>query len=276
MTVRDRAILQAEANVIAAEVIEGANTAARVGGMLRDLADSAAITAELPAQTGLVVSGTPTPGYFVRADASGNAFWGTDAAYNITSFLAVSPLVQIGATVVNPAFTAVHSLTPTSLVLTNNDNAESKSVVGTPTSFTSSQNYTKNTPASVTFTLTGSDGISSSIATRAITWCNRIYYGTKVPAAFNEAFIEGLPSNSLQTTGNRTFTTASAANEHKYFAFPTRLGTAVVVIGGFTYGWTVISTTISVTNSDGFAENYTLIENENLGVGSETIQVTVS
>lgn len=276
MTLRSRATLQAEADVVAAEVIEGANTAARVGGLLRDLADSAALTAELPAQTGLIVAGTPSPGYFVRADASGNAYWGTDAAYNITSFQATTSLVQIGATVASPAFTAVHSLTPTSLVLTNNDNGEAKSVVGTPTSFTSSQNYTKNAPVSVTFTLTGSDGITPSVATRAITWCNRIYYGAAVPGVFNEAFIEALTTSSLQTNGNRTFTLAATATQKKYFAFPTRLGSAVVVIGGFTYSWTVISTTISVTNSDGFTENYTLIENENLGVSSETIAVTVS
>jgi hypothetical protein len=276
MTVRDRATLQTEADTVAAEVIEGANTAARVGGLLRDLADSIALTAELPAQTGLVVAGTPSPGYFVRADAAGAAYWGTDAAYNITSFQAATPLVQIGATVVAPAFTAVHSLTPISLQLTNSDNPELKSVVATPNAFASSQNYTKNTPASVTFTLTGNDGLTSSVATRNITWCNRIYYGAAVPAAFNEAFVEALASNSLQTTGNRTFTLAATATQHKYFAFPTRLGTAAVAIGGFTYGWTVISTTISVTNSDGFTENYTLIENENLGVASETITVTVS
>lgn len=276
MTVRDRAALQAEADVVAAEVIEGANTAARVGGLLRDLADSAAITAELPAQTGLVVSGTPSPGYFVRADASSNAYWGTDAAYNITSFLAATSLVQMGATVVAPAFTAVHTLAPTSLVLTNSDNGEAKSVIGTPSAFTSSQNYTKSAAVSVTFTLTGGDGITTSVATRNITWCNRIYYGAAVPGVFNEAFVEALATSSLQTTGNRTFTLAATATQKKYFAFPTRLGSATVVIGGFTYSWTVVSTTISVTNSDGFAENYTLIENENLGVASEIIQVTVS
>jgi hypothetical protein len=126
------------------------------------------------------------------------------------------------------------------------------------------------------FTLTGSDGISSSVATRTFTWCQLVYWGSAVPAAFNGAFIQALGNSTLQTTGNKSFTLASGATSHKYFAFPTRLGTAAVVIGGFSYSWTVQSTTIAVTNSNGYVENYTLIENENLGVSSETITVTVS
>ncbi len=58
MTVQDRATLQAEADTIAAEVIEGANTAARVGGLLRDLTDSVALSSdpEPPARRSRVIS----------------------------------------------------------------------------------------------------------------------------------------------------------------------------------------------------------------------------
>ena len=277
MTVVTRAQAQAAADTIASEVIEGRNTAARVGGLLRDIADSMALEADPVDPTGLVVSGTPANGDFVRY-ANGEAYWGSDQDYNITSFAAVgSTLLQVGAALVNPAYTAAHTVTPTSLVLTDSEGTAPKNVVGTPTSFSNTLSVTKNTPnATYTATLTGSDGISPSVATRVHTWCQRVYYGAAVPGTFNAAFIQGLASNNLQTTGNRTFSLAATATQKKYFAFPTRLGSASVVIGGFTYSWTVISTTISVTNSDGFTENYTLIENENLGVPSETIQVTVS
>lgn len=276
MTVADRATLQTEADVVAAEVIAGRNTAARVGGLLRDLADSVALSSDPVAPSGLVVTGTPAVGNYVRWSGS-QAYWGSNAAYNITSFSSAVALVQIGGTVATPAFTAAHTLVPTSLALTDSEGTPSKNVVGTPNAFTSNGSFMKGTPnATVTFTLTGSDGISPSVATRTMTWVNRVYYGTKVPAAFNAAFITGLPANALQPTGNKVFSAASAPTEHKYFAFPTRLGTASVVIGGFSYGWTVISTAIAVTNSDGYTENYTLIENENLGVAAETITVTVA
>ena len=276
MTVQDRASLQAEADVIAAEVVEGANTAARVGGLLRDLADSAALAADLIDETGLIVDGTPVAGQFVRWNGA-NAYWGTDAAYNITSFATSSTLVQVSGALNTPAFTAAHTLTPTTLSLTDSEGTPAKNVVGTPTSFSSNGSFTKNLPnATVVFTLTGGDGITTDTATRTVTWCNRVYYGAAVPGVFNEAFVEALSSSALQTSGNRTFTLASGPTQKKYFAFPTRLGGATVVIGGFTYSWTVISTTISVTNSDGYTENYTLIESENLGVPSETIAITVN
>jgi len=245
--------------------------------MLRDLADSVSLSSDPEAPSGLTVTGTAQPGYFVRADASGNAYWGSDADYNITAFTTGTTLVQVSGSLNTPAFTATHTLTPTSLVLTDSQGTPAKDVVATPGSFASNGSFIKNAPnATVTFTLTGGDGLTTDVATRTVTWCNRIYCGAAVPAAFNEAFVEALGSNSLQTTGNKTFTLAAGATQHKYFAFPTRLGSATVVIGGFTYSWTVLSTTISVTNSDGYTENYTLIENENLGVASESITVTVS
>lgn len=225
--------------------------------------------------TGLEVSGTPAAGNVVKWNGT-DAVWGTSGTYAL-GFSVVTATVETSQTVAAPAFTATHTATPTSLVLTNNLNGESKSVVGTPTSFASSLSYQRTTPnQSVTFTLTGSDGITPAVRTATITWGQRVYYGNKVPGTHNAAFITGLPSNTLQTTGSRTFTATAAGTENLYYAYPTRFGTATVVIGGFTYSWTVISTTISVTNAQGYAENYTLIQNENLGVGAKTVAVTVA
>lgn len=224
---------------------------------------------------GLVVTGSPSTGDGVRWTGSA-AVWGNSTAYAITAFAATAPIVETGITVANPAFTAVHNQTPTALLLTNNADAESKNVQATPTSFASSHSFAFATPGTTrTFTLTGTN-LTSDARNASIVAGQKIYYGNKVPGTFNAAFITGLPSNALQTSGNKTFTSSAGGTEHKYFAFPTRLGSATVVIGGFTYSWTVKSTTISVTNAQAYAENYTLIENENLGVGSESITVTVS
>lgn len=224
---------------------------------------------------GLVVSGTPVTGYVPKWNGT-DAVWSTVSGYAM-GFSAVTTLVETSQSVVAPAFTASHTATPTSLVLTNTLNGESKNVLGTPTSFTSSQTYARTTPnQTVVFTLTSTDGITPQVRTATITWGQKVYWGNKVPATHNAAFITGLPSNGLQTTGNKTFTATAGATENLYFAYPTRLGSPTVVIGGFTYSWTVISTTISVTNAQGFAENYTLIQNENLGVGTKTVAVTVA
>lgn len=224
---------------------------------------------------GLVVTGTPAPGNVVKWTGT-DAVWGAAGAYTM-GFTATTTLVETSQTINLPAFTASHTATPTALTLTNNANAEAKNVLATPAAFASAFNYQKTTPnQSVLFTLTGSDGITSAVRTASITWGQRVYWGNKVPGVHNAAFVTALPSNGLQTVGSKTFTATAAASENLYFAFPTRLGSASVVIGGFTYSWTVISTTIAVTNAFGFVENYTLIQNENLGVGAKTVAVTVA
>jgi hypothetical protein len=225
--------------------------------------------------TGLEVEGTPSTGDVPKWNGT-DAVWSAVDSYAM-GFAATTSMVECSQSVVSPAFTASHTETPISLLLTNNLNGESKNVLGTPTSFTSSQTYQRTTPnQTVVFTLSGSDGITSPVRTATMTWGQRVYWGNKVPGTHNAAFVTGLPSSGLQTTGNKTFTATAGGTENLYFAFPTRLGSATVVIGGFTYSWTVISTTISVTNAQGFAENYTLIQNENLGVGAKTVAVTVS
>lgn len=195
--------------------------------------------------------------------------------YDITAMSAASPTLEIGATATNPAFTAAHNRTPTALTLTNTDNGESKNVVGTPTNPSSSQSYTKTANnATVTFTLTGSDGISGDTRTATIAWRPRVYWGIGAAGGNSEAFIEALASSALQSSraGNHN---ANATGSNKiYWAAPASYGTPTFTVGGFAGGFSLVSNTISVTNVNGVTQNYQLWESDVAGLGDTDFTVS--
>jgi hypothetical protein len=196
-------------------------------------------------------------------------------AYDITSLAASSATLEIGASAVSPAFTAAHNRTPTSLVLTNNDNGESKNVVATPTSFTSSQTYTKTANnASVTFTLTGSDGLTGDVRTASITWRPRVYHGIGAAGGNSEAFIEALASSALQSSRTTSYTDNATGSNLLYWAAPASYGTPTFTVGGFVGGFSLVSNTISVTNANGVTQNYQLWVSDVSGLGSTSVVVS--
>lgn len=234
----------------------------------------AATKAYVDSTSGFSPAGTPTTGDVVRWDGT-TPRWGSSVAYSITAFAASSSILEIGATATTPAFTAAHSSTPTSLLLTNTDNAESKSVIGTPASFTSSNNYTKATNnASVTFTITGSDGVSPANRSTAITWRPRVYWGTGVAGLSTEAHIEALSSSELLASRVKTFSVTASGSLKIYFAIPASYGTPTFTVNGFSGGFTLVSASISVTNAFGVAQNYALYESNTPGLGLTTVAVT--
>lgn len=223
--------------------------------------------------SGLTVTGSPSAGYVPTWNGSG-AVWAPREAYDITSFVHANTLYEVGTVLSNPAFTAAHSQTPDALVLTNNQNVESKNVVGTPTSFTSSQSYTFATPSySVTWTLTGTK-ITSDVATRTASAAQKSFWGISISPADTEAFIEGLASSALDTDAARSFTVNATSTNKIYFAHPTRYGTPTFSVGGFAGGFTLRSSSISVTNAQGYTENYSLWESDVAGLGSTTVVVS--
>lgn len=225
--------------------------------------------------TGLVVNGTKAAGRVVKTDGT-DAFWADFDAYAITAFAATTPVVRVGATVANPAFTAAHNHTPSaSLLLTNTDNVESKDVKATPTSFASAQSYTKtNNNASVGFTLTGSDGVSPANRSAAIAWRPDVYWGTGASGFNTEAQIEALANSELLPSRVKTFAVNAAGSTKIYFACPASYGTPTFTVGGFSGGFTLVSASISVTNVNGVTQNYQLWESDTPGLGPTTVAVT--
>ena len=241
-------------------------------------ASTASVTACTPAQAiTTIVTGTPTAGQVVRWDGT-NAVWGAGGGnYSITAFAPTTPQVEVGQTLAMPAFTAAHSSTPTSLLLTNNDNGESRNVVSTPTAFTSAQSYTKTTVnATVTFTLTGSDGFSTDARTTSIGWRQKIFWGVSSAPANTEAFIEALAGSELNAGLVKTFTVNASGANKIYYAARASAGTPAFTVGGFEGGFILRSSSISVTNTYGFTENYQLWESNNAGLGNTTVNVTLA
>jgi len=218
----------------------------------------------------------PLPGPAGNLLTSNGSAWvsETPGGFVITSFAPVTAALEIGLTATSPAFTAAESDTPTSLVLTNNDNSESKSVVGTPTSFTSSQNYTKTANnASVLFTLTGSDGVNGNARTTSIFWRPRVYHGVGVNGLSTEADIKALASSALQASRATSYTDNAGASQYLYWAAPTSYGTPTFTVGGFSGGFSLVSNTIALT-LNGVTQNYQLWQSDTANLGSTAVVVS--
>lgn len=238
------------------------------------VATDAATKAYVDATSGFSPAGSPIDGYLVKS-VGGTPTWAPSSAYSITAFAATTPVLEVGATATNPAFTAAHSATPTALLLTNTDNVESKNVLGTPTSFASSQSYTKTgNNASVSFTITGSDGISPANRSTTIAWRPRVYWGTGVAGLNTEAAIEALTSSALQASRAGTHAANATGSLRIYWAAPASYGTPTFTVGGFSGGFSLVSATISVTNVNGVTQLYQLWVSDTPGLGNTTFVVS--
>jgi len=211
-----------------------------------------------PGSGGFIVTGTPALGDVPTWDGSQWITAGR-SALAITAFAAVNPVVETGATVVNPAFTAAENFAPTSLLLTNNANGESKDVHTTPTSMASSQSYTSSTPGHVdTFTLTG-NAPGSPTATRTATQTRgqRNYAGVVAIGASFATLVGSATVNALDVDGSFAFTLTDDGTHQLGFGRPARFGAATLKDAntGFGVSITLVSSA-SFTNASGFAEAY--------------------
>jgi hypothetical protein len=223
--------------------------------------------------SGFTVSGSPSAGDVVKYNGSAAVWAGLDA-FEITSF-STTTLVETSQTI-TPAFTSAQNRTPTSLVLTNNANGESKSVVATPTSFSTSISVQRTTPnQTYVYTLTGSDGIDADVATVTITWGQRNFAGVATAAASLATIVAAATYTTLDTNGSFTFSATSAGgSERVCFAFPTRYGTPTVEDDdtGLGVGITLIGTS-SYTNAQGYSENYDRYSFDSAFIGTKTFNV---
>lgn len=194
--------------------------------------------------------------------------------------------LEFGQTLVNPLFNATYSQTP---VIATIQSVDSDNVVGPlqnvftapppsvpPNIFTYEEQYTDSSPPapySVTFTLTSSNGNTTSTATTTTTWGQNLYYGVGAPGGNTAAFILGLSNSTLSTSRVITFTVDAGVGQSIYFAYRTAYGVADFWAYGWEGGFTLISTTISLTNDYGFTEDYTLYQSEQTDLGVTTINV---
>lgn len=157
------------------------------------------------------IGGTATGSSFTLNTLSGNVTLNVGAGLSLSAIgntltlnltAPVTPLTissftggssqELGFPVVNPAFAATYTGTPTSANITNTDSIDSPHTLTTPfTSATLSGTFTKTTTASTTFTLRASDGTNNPTATEQITWNPRIFGGVGAVGATSSVTASG-------------------------------------------------------------------------------------
>lgn len=200
-------------------------------------------------------------------------------SFAISSFnSSPSGFVELGSTVNNPSFTASYTTPPdvtaNSVTLVDDQGGPTDDETGSPTAFTYFQGYTFVTYGQgVIFTLSATKGALTRTSNRAITWVQQAYHGVG-PAGQNTAvFIQSL-TGFLTNTRNTTFSESPGAGQKIYYAYRTPYGAATFTVGGFGGGFNLVSTTISVTNTYGVIEDYTLYESAQANLGPTVVTVT--
>ena len=102
-----------------------------------------------------------------------------------------------------------------------------------------------------------------------------LYYGkTTTASGYSEGDVEGLGTNEITNDNTQTWdAVTTGAGEYMLFAFPKRLGTVTFWVGGFEGGFES-SETVSVTNSNGWTEDYYVWRSTNSNLGSTVVETT--
>lgn len=184
----------------------------------------------------------------------------------ITSFTNNKNTVEMGTKITDVILNWALNKDPKTMTI----NDESITPLTARTKTYSGQNITTNK----TFTLKVTDEKDASATkTTSITFVNGVYWGAKAApsGAYDSAFILGL-TKGLQGSKGKTFTVNAAAEQHIFYALPSRYGSCVFNVGGFDGGFTKVST-IEFTNASGYKENYDIYKSVNAGLGNTTVTV---
>jgi hypothetical protein len=116
-------------------------------------------------------------------------------------------------------------------------------------------------------------GSSSLTVSTSEAKINYIYWTTTTKSSgFNENDFEGVPTFAISNTKGRSFTLTGGASDYMLYALPARLGTVTFWVGGFEGGFLPYET-VSVTNVNGFVEDYYVYRSTNFMNGSITVTV---
>lgn len=116
-------------------------------------------------------------------------------------------------------------------------------------------------------------GNSTLTASTSSNIINPIYYGVISNAGpYVESDIESLATSVISNTKGRTITVNATVGQYIIYALPARLGTVTFTVGGFTGGFNDYEI-VSITNINGYTENYYVYRSTNSGLGSTTIVI---
>lgn len=124
---------------------------------------------------------------------------------------------------------------------------------------------------SVVFNLSSQKGATTGSASIVHAFYNKKYWGTTtIPSGYSDSDISSLGNNEISNVTSKVFTVSPGATEYIIYAYPTRLGTTTFTVGGFEGGFQPPET-VSVTNSNGFTENYYAYRSTNMNLGTTTV-----
>jgi hypothetical protein len=218
-----------------------------------------------------------SPDQFLRVNDAATALnWVTltadmiAAAFIPTLSGPASP-VEVGSTVVNPAFTASYNRPAAAATLNDGTGA-----IGLTSPFTAfaygsgtlpPRSYTRTgINAVVTWTLTANEtGGPSKTSSASVQWEARAYWDTAVDpgiGGYTAAFITSLTGNALEPGFARTIAFGAGGGTKKmYYAFPTSFGTPARFLNidtGFAIPFSKVGSAVSVTSTFGVTINYDL------------------
>lgn len=138
-------------------------------------------------------------------------------------------------------------------------------------SVTNSAGYTENYKVYRSTNL--SLGNSTLVTSTTSNLINSIYWGqlTKTDS-YTGSDVTSLASNAASNSKGRTITETVVDPFYIIYALPVRLGTVTFFVGGFEGGF-MPPETVSVTNVNGYSENYYVYRSTNKGLGLTTVVV---
>ncbi len=198
-----------------------------------------------------------------------------DAAFAVSLVAGFVTTKELGDAIANPAFTASYNAAVASATLT--DETDTQTVPNPFTAFSygvdfPARSYVKSSiNATHTWTLaaTKSGGAPVRNSTVTAAWRPRVFYQERVPAAYTEAFIEGMSGSALASALGRTIAYGAGGGTKKlYYCIPSAFGSPTSFKDAATLiavPFTRVATAVAVTNAFGVvvAGGYDVWESDN-------------
>jgi hypothetical protein len=114
-------------------------------------------------------------------------------------------------------------------------------------------------------------GNSSLVTSLSASIINRIFWGISTEASgWDSTDVNAFANYTASNTKGRDFTVTAGANDYIMYALPSRLGTVIFYYGGLEGGFEAAAT-VSVTNINGYVEDYRVYRSTNKNLGATTV-----
>lgn len=144
-----------------------------------------------------------------------------------------------------------------------------------PTTNTEAVNYPA-VDGNIQFTLNATDGEDPTTSTLTYYFFNEVYWGTSVKdSGYIASDVTGLAGSQLNNTQVMSFSVNATAGQYIVYSYPSRMGVSYQWVNGFQGGFNAPET-VSITNINGYTEDYYVYSSEHSGLGATVVSVTLT